>query len=109
MSNNLNVLEEQLRELDRQIAEAKTEGKRGLLSTLKDQVEQYGITEDELLRAAGFREPAKVRRAAPAKYYDPSSGNSWSGRGPRPKWLQGKELDDYLIDRAPKPWWPGED
>lgn len=37
MSNNLNVLEEQLRELDRQIAEAKTEGKRGLLSTLKDQ------------------------------------------------------------------------
>ncbi|MBI0331283.1 H-NS histone family protein [Burkholderia plantarii] len=109
MSNNLNVLEEQLRELDQQIAQAKSEGKQALLANLQEQVQQYGITEDELLRAAGFRQAQKVRKAAPAKYYDPSSGHSWSGRGPRPKWLQGKELDDYLIDRAPKPWWPGED
>ncbi len=109
MSTNLNVLEEQLRELDRQIADAKADGKRALLSTLQDQVLEYGISEDELLRAAGFRQPIKLRQAAPAKYYDPSSGNSWSGRGPRPKWLQGKQLDDYLIDRAPKPWWPGEE
>jgi DNA-binding protein H-NS len=109
MSNNLNVLEEQLRDLDRQIADAKADGKRALLATLQDQVQQFGITEDELLRAAGFRQALKPRKATPAKYYNPSSGQSWSGRGPRPKWLQEKNLDDYLIDRAPKPWWPGEE
>ncbi|WP_442854999.1 hypothetical protein [Burkholderia sp. MSMB1552] len=30
-------------------------------------------------------------------------------RGPRPKWLADKNLDDYRIDRVPKPWWPGEE
>ncbi|WP_415750586.1 H-NS family nucleoid-associated regulatory protein [Burkholderia sp. BCC1996] len=62
---------------------------------------------DELLRAAGFGKSRKQR--APAQYYDPSSGNSWTGRGPRPKWLDGKVLKDCLVDRAAKPWWPGEE
>ncbi|WP_311767765.1 H-NS family nucleoid-associated regulatory protein [Burkholderia sp. Bp8963] len=67
---------------------------------------EYGITELELLRAAGFvkDKPKKL----PAKYYDPSSGKSWTGRGACPKWLAGKNLDDYLIRPAAKPWWPGE-
>lgn len=28
------------------------------------------------------------------------------GKGPRPNWLVSKNLDDYLIREAPKPWWP---
>lgn len=51
----------------------------------------------------------RKRRRAAAQFYDPSSGRSWSGRGPRPKWLVGKNLDDYRIDRVPQPWWPGEE
>lgn len=66
----------------------------------------YGIIEDELLRAAGSRKSHKPR--AQAKYYDLPSVKQWSGFGPRPKWLEGKNLDDYLIERAAKPWWPGE-
>ncbi|WP_080410147.1 H-NS family nucleoid-associated regulatory protein [Burkholderia ubonensis] len=59
---------------------------------VQERVVLYGITEDELLRAAGFRKSLK----------------QWSGFGPRPKWLEGKNLDDYLVERAAKPWWPGE-
>ena len=40
-----------------------------------------------------------------AKYRDPETGESWSGRGLKPKWLvqaleDGKTLDDFLIDPA---------
>ncbi|KGC13388.1 H-NS histone family protein [Burkholderia gladioli] len=99
-------LQEQLRELNIQIAETRAQERREWLATVKEQVDTLGIGQDDLLRAAGF---IKVKKRAEAKYYDPSSGNKWSGKGPRPKWLEGKNLDDYLIDRQPKAWWPGEE
>ena len=77
-----------------------------LLAAFRQEVEAYKITEAELLKALGFVKPK--RKASPAKYYDPSTGNAWSGRGKLPKWLVGKNLDDYLIREAPQAWWPEE-
>ncbi len=105
--NELQDLQAQLRELNIRLADLKKDEKQAYLADVQERVALYGITEDELLRAAGFRKSRKPR--AQAKYYDPSSGKQWSGFGPRPKWLEGKNLDDYLIERAAKPWWPGED
>jgi DNA-binding protein H-NS len=44
----------------------------------------------------------KVRRPAKAKYRDPASGATWTGRGLKPKWLAqalaaGKKLESFLI------------
>lgn len=49
------------------------------------------------------------RARLPSKYYDPVTGNEWSGKGKRPRWLTGKRLEGYAID-APQPqaWWPGD-
>jgi DNA-binding protein H-NS len=50
--------------------------------------------------------PLKGRKA-PVKYRD-RSGNTWAGRGAKPRWLvaaikKGKKVDDFLIDkRKPK-------
>lgn len=107
MINELQDLQAQLRELNIRLADLKKDEKQAYLADVQECVALYGITEDELLRAAGFRKSRKQR--AQAKYYDPSSGKQWSGFGPRPKWLEGKNLGDYLIERAAKPWWPGEE
>lgn len=45
--------------------------------------------------------PPKTKRMAP-KYRQPLTGETWSGRGMKPKWLQvalerGKKLDDFLL------------
>jgi DNA-binding protein H-NS len=45
-------------------------------------------------------------RKAPIKYRD-RAGNTWAGRGARPRWLVaalkgGKKLDDFLIDKGRK-------
>ncbi|MBY4814829.1 H-NS family nucleoid-associated regulatory protein [Burkholderia contaminans] len=65
------------------------------------------ITEKEIRVALGYD---KVKTKGPAKYYDPQTGKKWSGKGKRPKWLEGKQLEDYLVG-APQPqaWWPGEE
>lgn len=108
-SSKINSLQQQLGHLNLLVEEARKKEKAEALATIREQVKEFGITELELLRAAGFvkDKPKKL----PAKYYDPSSGNSWTGRGARPKWLVDKNLDDYLIQPAStaKPWWPGEE
>ena len=43
-------------------------------------------------------------RKVPPKYRSPS-GETWAGRGARPRWLvaaikSGKKLDDFLIDKS---------
>jgi DNA-binding protein H-NS len=54
------------------------------------------------VKAAAKKAQAKsvVKKAAKAKYQD-DAGHSWSGFGPRPKWLKdaiagGKNLEDFL-------------
>jgi DNA-binding protein H-NS len=32
-----------------------------------------------------------------AKYRDPNSGQTWTGRGRSPKWLEGKDKKQFLI------------
>ncbi|KVK79172.1 histone [Burkholderia cepacia] len=106
-AHTLHALQAELHTLDIQLANARVQEKKAALAAFKEQVALYDISQQEVLSALGYVQ-ARSRRA-PAQYYDPSSGLSWSGRGPRPKWLIDKNLDDYRIDRAPKPWWPGEE
>ena len=45
-------------------------------------------------------------RKVPPKYHSPS-GETWAGRGAKPRWLVaaikgGKKLDDFLIDKSPR-------
>ncbi|MGJ7524057.1 H-NS family nucleoid-associated regulatory protein [Variovorax sp. LT1P1] len=35
----------------------------------------------------------------PMKYKDPNSQLAWSGRGKRPKWIQGQDLSHFLIKK----------
>jgi DNA-binding protein H-NS len=103
-SPTIRELQKQLGQLNLLVEETKRQEKQAKLQQIAEDVKEYGITEIELLRAAGFIQ-AK-RKKAPAKYYDPDTGQSWSGNGPRPKWLVDKDLADYLIRESPQPWWP---
>ena len=47
-----------------------------------------------------------MRRQVPPKYRS-RPGETWAGRGARPRWLEaaikkGKELDDFLIVKSPR-------
>ncbi|WP_425273973.1 H-NS family nucleoid-associated regulatory protein [Paraburkholderia lacunae] len=33
----------------------------------------------------------------PARFRDSATGATWNGRGPRPAWLRGKDIEQYRI------------
>jgi DNA-binding protein H-NS len=97
-------LQRQLGQLNRLLEETRLREKQAKLEQLAKDVQAYDISELELLRAAGFIKPK--RTPVKAKFYNPETGQTWSGRGQRPKWIAGKNLDDYRIRESPQPWWP---
>jgi DNA-binding protein H-NS len=88
--------------LEAQIAEARKAELAEAISTAKSLIAAHELTVEDLFGATSKRgrkaasAPAEKSKVA-AKYRDPISGNEWSGRGLAPKWLQGKNKDDYLI------------
>ena len=80
----------------------------GLLSErraeLDQQLERMGVIGGRrVVRGGGS---ALRGRKVPPKYRGPS-GETWAGRGAKPKWLVavikgGKKLDDFLINKARK-------
>ncbi|TDM06514.1 MAG: histone family protein nucleoid-structuring protein H-NS [Ideonella sp. MAG2] len=89
-------------ELDRRIAEAQRAAKSDAIAKVKALMSEYGLTAADLAgRAPSAAKPESTRKVA-AKYRDPASGQSWTGRGLKPKWLQaalasGKSLSDFAI------------
>lgn len=67
------------------------------IAQARDLIERFGLTAMQVMPAspATTRQPAA--RKAPAKYYDPDTGNTWSGRGRAPSWIKGKDATQYLI------------
>ena len=69
---------------------------------LKQQLERMGVVGGRrVVRGGGS---ALRGRKVPPKYRGPS-GETWAGRGARPRWLVdaikgGKKLDDFLIDKS---------
>ena len=72
---------------------------------LEEQLERIAVAGGRRV-VRGGRSALKGRKVPP-KYRGPS-GETWAGRGARPRWLVaaikgGKKLDDFLIDKsAPK-------
>ena len=64
-------LQKQLGQLNLLVEETKQREKQAILAEIGAHVKEYGITEIELLRAAGFVQTK--RQKAPAMYYDPES------------------------------------
>lgn len=83
------------------------------LQALADQARQDEVVEArrkvrELMDAhklspSDFAEPNKKVKQTPkkvtvqAKYRDPDSGATWTGRGRAPRWLNGRNKEQFLI------------
>lgn len=88
--------------LDRQIVDVQREERGAAIATVKALMAEHGLTMGDL----GGRSTAAPRRVAggkvPAKFRDPDTGNTWSGRGLQPNWLKaalaaGRKLSDFAV------------
>jgi DNA-binding protein H-NS len=82
--------------LDKQLAEAKERETRLVLIEIVQKMREYGISLNELMGRKPGNEPAEPG----AKYRDPVSGATWTGRGRAPGWIAGKNRDEFLNDEG---------
>jgi DNA-binding protein H-NS len=91
--------------LEKQIAEAQRTQRADAISQIKTLMSEYGLTLADIgaKQAAPVAAPAKkVKAKVAAKYRNAATGETWSGRGLKPKWLtaaiaNGKTVADFAI------------
>lgn len=101
--DTLNELLAQKAALERQIADYQREQRGEAIAKVKALMAEYGLTMADIgvakpLAAAKRGGSSKVA----AKYRNPATGDSWSGRGLKPKWLSaalagGAQLSDFAV------------
>lgn len=100
------TLQAEISSIEAQIAEKQAEAKKATIDKMRTMMAEAGITLSDFEPARGSRVQPGVRatkgRKVPAKYRNPTTGDTWSGRGIKPKWMQaaladGKTLEDFAI------------
>lgn len=87
--------------LEKQIADVTREQRGEAIAKVKSLMAEYGLT----LADIGNKPAAAPKKAASkvaAKYRNPATGDTWSGRGLKPKWLStaldgGASLADFAL------------
>ena len=100
----LNELLAQKAELEKQIMEAQREERSAAVAQIKSLMSQYGLSTADLGTSRAVPPPRRTGSGGKvaAKYRDPSTGDTWSGRGLQPKWLKaalatGRTLSDFTV------------
>jgi DNA-binding protein H-NS len=88
--------------LEKKIAEAQRTAKADAIAKVKALMAEYGLTAADLSGKAAPGPKAEPGKKVAAKYRDPATGQTWTGRGLKPKWLQaalsgGKSLDEFAL------------
>ncbi|WP_429300091.1 H-NS family nucleoid-associated regulatory protein [Paraburkholderia sp. GAS199] len=94
-------LKAQIAKLQAQAEEARRTEVDNVVADIRQKIAEYGLTAQDLGFAVAAKRGRPPKKAPlPAKYQDPKSGNTWSGRGKPPKWIVGKNRERYLIGAA---------
>ena len=79
--------------LETEIQTAKNEARNTALVEARRLVGEFDFSAREIFGTRKVRN----RRSPPARYQDPDSGATWSGRGRPPAWIEGKDRQQFEI------------
>jgi|SRR6478609_3200139 len=94
--------------LQNQIDEARNEGVRAAFASIREILDANQITPGQLVahfsggKAKKANGNGSERAPVAAKYRDPATGDSWSGRGLQPRWLKahveaGRSVQEFAV------------
>ncbi|MDB5821726.1 MAG: histone family protein nucleoid-structuring protein [Herminiimonas sp.] len=90
-------LQRRIKALQQQAEQLRRNEVASVVADIEAKMQEFGITVDDLI-GARRDEPKQIARApVPAKYRSPGTGETWSGRGRKPKWLAGKDPRQFRI------------
>jgi len=91
--------------LEQQIANARKQDRAEAISRVKALMTEHGLTIGDLSAKSAKTKSGATPRAGgkvAAKYRNPKTGESWSGRGLRPNWLkaalaEGRKIEEFTV------------
>jgi DNA-binding protein H-NS len=83
----------QKEQLEKMIAEARNIEAAAALEKVREAVAEFGFTPEDVF---GKRR-RNTRIAVAPKYRNPETGDTWSGRGRAPRWLEDQDLERFRI------------
>ena len=88
--------------IERQIEQAKKEGRGSALARARALMSEYGLTLADLQKTARKKGPLRPTGKVAAKFRNSSTGEAWSGRGLQPRWLRsaianGKTIGEFAV------------
>ena len=92
-------IQAKIADLQAQAERVKREEKQQAVDMARTMISAYGITARDLGldKAPKGKAGPKPGNKIAAKYRDPQSGATWSGRGKTPKWINGADRSQYAI------------
>lgn len=103
-------VQQQIQALQKEAEALKAAERKGVIERMREAIAVYDITAVDLGLAGGARQPksrsanspkaAKQGAASANAAYSDGKGNTWGGRGPRPRWLKealaaGAKLEEF--------------
>lgn|SRR4051794_26747078 len=87
--------------LEQQISEARHRELSDAVAQVQKLVSEYGLTEKDVFPSGkgsgkAGRSSTAGSKVAP-KYRDPATGQTWTGRGKAPKWIQNEDRTRFVI------------
>jgi len=84
-------IQAKIADLQAQAERVKREEKQQAIDAARAMIASYGITAKDLGldKSPKLKAGPKPGGKIPAKYRDPASGATWSGRGKTPRWING--------------------
>lgn len=79
-----------------QIEEARKRELADAIARVRAEVAEYGLTAQDIFSSRGSGKRTTGAKVAP-KYRNPQTGQTWTGRGKAPKWIEGKDRSQFAI------------
>ncbi len=91
---SLKEIQAQIEQLQQQAAAQRENELAGAVRQIRDLMQEYGITVDDLQPS---RKKGGAKKAATAQFRNAETGDTWSGRGRMPHWLQGQDKEKFRV------------
>jgi len=99
MSTSYKDLLKQREALEQQINEARRRELSDAVAQVRALVSEYGLSQQDVFpsgRSSSARSSSSGTKVAP-KYRNPETGQTWTGRGKAPKWIQNANREQFAI------------
>ncbi|MGV0961274.1 MAG: H-NS family nucleoid-associated regulatory protein [Limnohabitans sp.] len=97
MTQSYKELLQQREALEQAITAARQREISQAVAKVRELVAEFGLIAQDIFPGRGVKAAGKATSKVAAKYRDPATGQTWTGRGKAPKWIEGKDRTQFVI------------